>query len=504
MKEKLLPIFFIFFSTFCFAQSLETEAQDDISVSEESAAVKNADEEKIPENTDESKETEVRTVNIPPKKAPKEPDKEKCEKAALKDEGKDAIKEKTETIQYGIESEILSLIKDLISNDDPRFSNELYELFYVTKSVNVREKIIEYFTKQSDPCIEDYAVEILQDPYDEKDSTVEALFRYVSEVKTKEAIPCVLNLLDSENETYFSGALSTLGEIGTESEAPYLVEYLDREDLSLSQRQNLMKVLGKLKAESTFDKLVEITQDEEENSFVRMYAAEAIGAMKKAEALPVLLKLFESPDPNFRVYVIKGLSNFETKEAQTVIIQGIKDAHWKVRLESISSCEKMNVQEAVPYIIYRAKNDPEKVIKDKAYEIISKLDNPDCEKFLCEQISDKKLDDSSKCRAVEAALKNSKWAKKEIAELAKSIASDDKKKPLRYNIGKFIAKYPDSAFEDVSVEYLNSKDAATCAIGIDMYASGRYAQAEAKVKEISENEKAGANYRKARKILKID
>ena len=49
----------------------------------------------------------------------------------------------------------------MIANDDPRFSNELYDLFYSTKSVQVREKLIEYFTKQKDPCIEDYAVEIL-------------------------------------------------------------------------------------------------------------------------------------------------------------------------------------------------------------------------------------------------------------------------------------------------------------------------------------------------------
>ena len=137
-------------------------------------------------------------------------------------------------------------------------------------------------------------------------------------------------------------------------------------------------------------KLSDICQDEEENSFVRMYAAEAIGAMKKPESLPILIDLFESGDPNFRVYVIKGISNYDSAEAKKVIIQGIKDAHWKVRQESIEAVERMNITEAVPYIIYRAKNDPENVIKEKAYQALSKLNSSEANDYLLETVTSKK------------------------------------------------------------------------------------------------------------------
>lgn len=445
-----------------------------------------------------------REVTYPDAKRPKAPDSEKASKAALKDEGKNAVLDKQETILYGIETEIISLIKDLIANDDPRFSNELYDLFYTTKSVQVRDKLIEYFTNIKDPCIEDYAVEILDDPYDTKDSTVDLLFRYVAEVKTKEAVPCVMNLLDTEDESYFTGALATIGEIGGEGEAEHLIQYLDRDDLTVAQRQNLMKVLGKLQAESTWDRLCEIAQDEEENSFVRMYAAEAIGNMKKTESIAILVDLFESSDPNFRVYVIKGISNFDTKDAKNIIIQGIKDAHWKVRQESILSAQKMNIAEAVPFIIYRAKNDPEKVIKDKSYEALSKMNNSEANKFLIEQITDDKASDASKNNACKVLMEHAKAGYSEIAELALKIVKDDRRKPLRYNIGKIIAKYSSSEFAKVCFEYLNSKDAQTCALGLDMFAIGRYAIADAKVNEIAKNDKAGANQKKAKKILKID
>ena len=204
------------------------------------------------------------------------------------------------------------------------------------------------------------------------------------------------------------------------------------------------------------------------------------------------------------MYVVKGLSNYDTKEAKDVIIQGIKDGHWKVRQESIIAAEKMNITEAVPYIIYRAKNDPENVIKDKSYEILSKLNNSEARNFLISQITDDKSTDAAKSKACEALLKNANAGQSEIRTLAVKIAADDKRKPLRYSIGKLIAKYPSNQFDDVCLAYLNSLDAQTCALGLDMFASGRYSKAETKVSEIAENKKAGANNKKARKILKLD
>ena len=134
------------------------------------------------------------TSQVPAAKRPKSPDAEKSRAAAEKD--KDGEDEKRrETIQFGTESEITSLVQELIAKDDPRYSDELYDLFGNSRSPAAREKILEYFAKFEDPCLEDYAVTILNDPYDEKNSTVEQAFRYVAAVKTTDAIPAVVSLL---------------------------------------------------------------------------------------------------------------------------------------------------------------------------------------------------------------------------------------------------------------------------------------------------------------------
>lgn len=443
------------------------------------------------------------TSQVPAAKRPKSPDAEKSRAAAEKDKD-DADEKRRETIRFGTDSEIVSLVQTLISNDDPRYSDELYDVFENSRSPAAREKILEYFATFEDPCLEDYAVTVLNDPYDEKNSTVEQAFRYVAAVKTKAAVPAVVALLESENESYFLPALTALGEIGGEAEAKYLVEFLERPELTTPQKQQLMRVLGKLQALETWDSLVEIAQDEGENGFVRAYAAEAIGAMKKAESVGILSKLFESSDPNLRCYVIKGISNFETDEAKQLVIQGIKDSQYKVRLEAISAAEKMKIAEAVPYLIYRAKNDSERQVKNKAYEALAGMETKEAESFLLEQLADKKSSDTVKYSVAEILLKRTKSGRAEIARLASDLVKDERRKPFCITIGKLITKYPESAFSSVCEEYLSSKDSAVCAVGLDIYNAGKFPGAESAVRKIAEEAKPSANRTKARKILKMD
>ena len=140
---------------------------------------------KSTESDSEVKASKGGLAEVPAPKRPRPIDKEKAEEAARKDETDKDEENYRNTIKYGIPSEIGSLLDDLIKNDDPRFTEEIYDLFQVTRSSNIKEKVLKYFTKIEDPCLEDYAVELLNDPYDERNEIVKAAFQYISAVKTK-------------------------------------------------------------------------------------------------------------------------------------------------------------------------------------------------------------------------------------------------------------------------------------------------------------------------------
>ena len=442
---------------------------------------------------------------IPAAKRPKPIDQEKAAKAAEKDENEKDYENKSNTIKYGIPSEISSLIDELIKNDDPRFTEEIYDVFQVSKNTVIKQKVLNYFKQQEDPCLEDYAVEVLNDPYEEKGDLVKACFQYVSAVKTKEAVPAVLSLIESENDTYFNDAIATIGEIGGPSEAMFLVEYLERDDLSDAQRQTLMRTCGKMHAIQTWDKMVEIAEDEDENLYVRMYAAESLGLMEKKESVPVLTSLFSENDPNLRQYVIKGLSHFpDVIEAQETIMQGIRDEHWRVRQEAIKTAKENKMTDSIPYLIYRAKNDSEKVIKDEAYNSIAALNSNEGNDFLVSQLNEKKVGDTTKKKIVEVLLKEENAGEKEILELAEECLKDDKRKDLRYAIGKELAKYQNSSFEAICLKYLESKDSTTQNLGLDIYKMNKFNSVEATMRAIYADKKANSGVKnRIQKMLNI-
>lgn len=448
----------------------------------------------------------AQSYSIPEPKRPKEIDVEKAKAAAEKDETSETESEFKNTIKYGLPSEINELLDDLLKNEDPRFTNEIYDLFQVSKNPQIKEKVLRYFTKLEDPCLEDYAVEILIDPYDTKNEIVKAVFQYVSKVKTVEAIEPVVELIKSENEDYFNDAISTIGEIGSEKEAIFLVEFLDRDDLSDAQRQTLMRTCGKMHAIETWDKIVEILENEDENSFVRSYAAEAIGLMKKEESVPILVEHFASTDPNLRQYVIKGLINFpDIVEAKATLLQGIRDEHWKVRQESIRAVKELKLQEAVPYLTYRVEKESEKVIQNESYSAIAALNSSEGNEFLINQITNKKVSDAKKQKVVEVLLKEGFAGEKEILELAKEVVEDDRRKSLRYAIGKELAKNPKDSYQEICLMYLNSKDSTTQNLGLDMYKNKKFAAAEPKMQEIAKDKKANSTVKsRIKKMLNIE
>ena len=413
------------------------------------------------------------------------------------------VDESNDTFKYGVEDQICSALDTLISEEDPRFVEAVYDLFSETKSSVVKQKVLAYFTKLKDPCLEDFAVGVINDPYDEKKAIVSACFSYVSAVKSTAAVPGVVDLLDKEEEDYFNSALSCLGDVGGDEEAVFIAEYLDRSDLTTAQRQQLMKVLGKLKAVQTYDKLVEIVQNEDEDSYVRMYAAEAIGAMQMDNAEEILADLFETDDANLRVYVIKGLSNFTDKMATDIIIQALRDSQYKVRLEAINSVQQQELKSAVPYLIYRCKDKGEQQqVKDKCYTVLADFNTKEGNDYLVSLIKDKRLGDNTKAKVAAALLKNGNAGTSEIIELARDTLKNDIHKNLRYSLGKEFAKYGRAEYEGICSEYLANKDVATQGTGIDIYAKGKYSSLTPQIEQIARNgKKNNANAKKARKIL---
>jgi HEAT repeat protein len=408
------------------------------------------------------------------------------------------------TINYGLDSDIVKLLGVLVSEKRYDYNAEIFELFENAKTTAVKEAAIKYFSAAEDNRLSEKALAVIADPYDENRTTVMLFLKYIGAIKLKAAAGSIRSLFEQETTEYFDGAAAALGMIGDEEDANFLAEYLNNDELSVPQRQTLMAALGKLKATSTLERLAEIAQDENENTMVRISAAGAIGEMKNAEYVPLLLSLYDKPNPNFRAAVVKALANFTTDDVKTLVVQAIRDEHVRVRMEAVNAAKVLEIQDAVPFLLFRAKSDPESTVKYAAYNALASIGAKDGIDFLVSVISDNKASDVSRVQAVRAFLAAgavSGNSLKAITEITKDALADDKKKSFRYALGKEFAKSDESALADICKEFLSHKDLTTQGIGLDMFAKGRYSDVLSYVTAIAGNEKAGINKQKAQRIL---
>ena len=123
---------------------------------------------------------------------------------------------------------------------------------------------------------------------------------------------------------------------------------------------------------------------------------------------------------------------------------------------------------------------------------------------MIEQLQDKKVADGTKKKIVEVLLKEDHAGQKEIIELAKSVATDDKRKDLRYAIAKEMVKNYKSSYDEVTALYLQSKDATTITLGLDLYKQKKPAELAGYVSTIANDKKSSANKTRAQKLLGIE
>ena len=420
----------------------------------------------------------------------------------IKEDVKSETEKRLETLEFGLDSEVTALVKELLAEEENSdFTESLAELFEITKNTSLKNVLIDYFTKFENPAIKDYALYILEDPYDEKSAIVSALIKYVATLKFTEAGESIVAIIENDEKKYFNDAVTALGLIGGPEEAQYLVDYLEN-DVTTGEKQSIIKAIAAIKAIETYDMLVELVEDDDENTYVRMYAAEAIGAMKPEESTKILIELFSSTDPNLREYAVKGLTNNPSKDAEKLILNALKDDYYKVRVQAIASIKEMKLSEAGASLLYRSKNDAETVVKNACYDALAYLDYNKGVDYMVELLGDDKVNDSVKTQVAKAFLEHDNSpGVNAVIDLALKVVKDDKKKTLRYALGKEFAKYENSKFDKVCEAYLASEDVSTKGTGLDIYKTNKFLSLRQTVSQMAEEDKSTIIKSKAKSVL---
>ncbi|MEG4584519.1 HEAT repeat domain-containing protein, partial [Microcoleus sp. MOSTC5] len=181
----------------------------------------------------------------------------------------------------------------------------------------------------------------------------------LGEVRSDEAIPGLLKLVEHSDSHVRSSAADALGKIGDDRAIPRLLKLVKDSDYSVRWRAAVaLDKIGDGRAIPGLLKLVEHS-----DSYVRSSAAEALGKIGDDRAILGLLKLVEDSDSHVRSSAADALGNIGDDRAITGLLKLVKDSDYYVRRVVADALGKIGDYRAIPGLL--------KLVEDSDYDVRS-------------------------------------------------------------------------------------------------------------------------------------
>ena len=428
---------------------------------------------------------------------------------AEKEDVLDEMQEKKAIILYGLDSELINLIKELKEKEDDRFNDELVLVFQKTKSTALKTAIIDFFASRKLNSLDSFVLEMLGNLDDYKVGEINASLYYAGENALKDAIPNILSIIENERFEFAEVAVKALGKIGGESEALALIDFYQNDVATVNDdkkevilKEAVMQALENISFDECLNFLMEVVEDENENVIVRSLAISALSKIQSEEVFKNLVSLYYSQEPLIRVASVKAISKFDRAEAREVILQACRDSQYKVRKEAIDAIN-FTSNEACEHLLYRAKMDPEMSIRTLSVEKLVALNCSASDEWMLKTFNDDNANVSLRVKIAKELLEHRlEFIIKDVERVAIKAVSSNREKKLASELGRVIAKIKTDSTSKIAEHYIKSKDVLIKTLGLDMFSLNRYSSVIPLVDEIKNDPKAGALQKRAISLLK--
>jgi HEAT repeat protein len=163
-----------------------------------------------------------------------------------------------------------------------------------------------------------------------------------------------------------------------------LMKLYEQEETSLQLRGEIVLALGDMKDAAATPFLISLLDDEDEDMTLRRYACDALGKSGDRDALPSIKRAIDSKDNILRSYAIAAVGHFPGEETVQILMTSLRDSFPRVRELAAEKLGDLEASEAVDILIYRARRDPEKKVRQSAFRGLSKIGGGSAVKFLQE------------------------------------------------------------------------------------------------------------------------
>ena len=304
--------------------------------------------------------------------------------------------QRRDTIRYGIDSEIADLLAKLTTEKEARYNEDLLGLLKSSRSVKLRIGVLDLLAYLEWKGAEAPAMAIVEERDNQDADLVASCLSYLASVRSKDALKYVGAIIKEDNKKLLPALVRLMGKAGGGEEEAILLDWFDGDTATPAIKEEAIKALGEIGSAKAAERLGKLVEDAEGGKVPRMFACAALAKIKDEASVKPLVKASNDADPNVRAAAIEALGAFADRtsdaagEARAALVQGLRDSFPKARIAACKAIAVGKVADALPFLKYKARNDPERSVKIESFRTLAILGSGDAYAFLREGLEDKK------------------------------------------------------------------------------------------------------------------
>jgi len=381
-------------------------------------------------------------------------------------------------IKFGTETEISNLIQTIRAEKTDSFDNELIALAQASKNTKVLTGILGFFGEREKDGLQARAIKAITEREDETNETILAAMDYLGKIKSAEAVPVIMKLLETEEKRFLSVGFRAIGSASAgnkklaDETAEFLVDYYNDRDPGNENRSVIINAIGATGSSAGIDFLTEIATNSDERIPLRMAALSALSQIGDPKGLDTIISCINAKDPNLRSSAVGALGPFTGSAVETAILDAFRDSYYRTRIAAAQASRDRKLASAVPFLKFRAERDEVPTVRDESIRALGAIANDEAVAVLESLFLERKNTDRVRILAAEMLNKNTggKYFNKVTAELDEAKR---KNQTALYNgflkiVGETTSESDKSEIETLAKRFLTSGGIMEKLYGLDM------------------------------------
>jgi len=290
-------------------------------------------------------------------------------------------------LQYGIDSEVSALLKELSAFPSSDIYNKIEERYKGLKSPILKIDFINYIAKTRNPpqSMIDLVYEDATKENADRGLITTAIIAF-SKIGSKREGDFVLEKLDSSDNIIKSSAADAISQMKRDGFGNQLLERLDdessdKEPLSDDIKTRLIIFLGENKIEKAIPYLKNIISNKNNNRFMIINGMIALLKMGDLSALPQIEENLNSSDVRIQEYAAYTIGSYENSAVIPILHGMLMNNNENVRINGLKGITLNRDITSIDIVVYKLKNDPSQKVREEAFTTLLCLGSKGIEKI---------------------------------------------------------------------------------------------------------------------------